>query len=71
MKFRTGYLYHLLTALVFAFAAVYLWLNPGIIGNMSPLYRKILIALLVLWSLFRAWNGWMAYKRKKREENHV
>lgn len=68
MKFRTGYIYHLITALVFAGLALYLWFDGAFTGVIKREFRGILVVLLLLWAVFRATNAWFIYKRSKRDE---
>jgi hypothetical protein len=70
MKFRTGYIYHLITALVFAGLAIYLWFDSSVVGSIKREFRGILVILLLLWAVFRATNAWFIYKRGKRDETN-
>jgi drug/metabolite transporter (DMT)-like permease len=61
--FRTGHLYHFITASFFLLLGIYLVFNPDVNG----LNARIFGVVLMLWGLFRVINGYFLLKRKKRD----
>jgi hypothetical protein len=68
MKLHTGYIYHFITAALFVFFAAGIWFFPQYTGNIASQYRGVLSLILLLWGLFRAMNGYFAWKRSRREK---
>jgi hypothetical protein len=69
MKFKTGYLYHVITGIIFIFAALWLVANKDSLENIQKTYRHLLIGVMVAWGIFRFANGYFLYKKEKREEH--
>jgi hypothetical protein len=73
MKFKTGYLYHVITGIVFILAGIWLIANNDSLEHIQKTYRNLLIGVMFAWGIFRMANGYFLYKKLKRDEesNHA
>lgn len=65
---RTGYVYHFFTALVFIGLGIFMLVRPEVLNNkgLNPFWIGI---LLFVWGGFRVVNGYLVYKKQKREKS--
>lgn len=68
MKLKTGPVYYLVSALLFAALAIYVYFKPAGFENISTGYRKLFFWILVFWAVFRGFHAWMLWKRKQKNE---
>jgi hypothetical protein len=64
--FKTGYLYHWITSGVFIILGLYLLIFSPEVRGINAFWFGIVI---ILWGLFRGFNGYLLYKRKETEHN--
>jgi hypothetical protein len=67
--FKTGYVYHFLTAALFIGMGLYLMVvNPSMLDSkgINPLWFG---GILIVWGIFRGINGYLMWQRKSRGGN--
>ncbi len=69
MNFKAGHWYYFITSLLFFGIAIIFKIRPGSLVSLDPVYREIVFWVLIAWASFRAFNGYMLFKRKKTDES--
>lgn len=64
---QAGYLYYLISGVMFVFMAVWLFVKPPALFMNNQLYQWLLPAMLLLWGAYRLLLGYNKYKTKKRD----
>lgn len=67
--FKTGYIYHFITAAVFIGMGLYLiFVNPAMLDSkgINPLW---LGGILLVWGFFRGINGYLMRQRKSKSDD--
>jgi hypothetical protein len=68
MQFRTGYIYHWVSAVLFIGIGMYVFFNPSVLPGNSSSLKAGIAALLSIWGLFRGINGYLIYRRRSHEK---